>query len=420
MSLKGMIQNVLLIGISLLSSMANSMEYLTKELSMEKTTQVAVLNSLNKTIRVDIVPEDPKGAQQLMSSSFYTAAGLFFVSIKPVTEAYVGTIIGYSTYKISICDAETMAVIAQGIIPEPRYIKRLKIVDKDGKVQVQIGYQNAIMAKAGQDTLKVSVLYNELKQKHPLWFSEADKLTPDYLPALKEFCGIYFSEPGYYEPQIRKMVRGEINNVDGVIARVMALGAISAYYNKVYKNIGNASIGDSGFLKLVIHPEAGKWRQEELHVDPRVYKIHLMPRDEDLISFYDRLVNFIFKNSDLRKNICYFKIMPFDSKYLQKKNLPRIVLYIFSQVEGDPGIQESKEKAQYVLDRLYAEFKDVPGAGEPEFNEQVTDLIFFAQGNRDDKGKSGWQYIFDENRIYFKPGYQGSTVDFRLRNPAHQ
>jgi hypothetical protein len=67
-----------------------------------------------------------------MSSSFYTAAGLFFVSIKPATEACAGTIVGYDTYKVSICDAETMAVIAQGVISEPRYINGLKLLTKTG------------------------------------------------------------------------------------------------------------------------------------------------------------------------------------------------------------------------------------------------------------------------------------------------
>jgi hypothetical protein len=262
-------------------------------------------------------------------------------------------------------------------------------------------------------------VYERLKSAHPVWFEEVEKRGSEYDVVLADFLS---GMPPYIIKKYEKQT-------DATMTRFMLFAAIAMFNNKYAKNHNHAASVDYNFndpVQIVVYPEKGKWKEEELHHDPRLYKIHLMPRDIDLIGFYDNLVKLILENDDLRKDICYFKVLPNEQEILKDKGLPRIVLYIFSKSKGDAGIRESKEKAQHVLDRFYAEFKDVPGSGlVPRYNEKVTDLIFFAQGNRADRLLSDIESEFDEREgmVYFMPGYhlQGEpagTVDFHLKNPA--
>ena len=120
------------------------------------------------------------------------------------------------------------------------------------------------------------------------------------------------------------------------------------------------------------------------------YKIHLMPRerqDERLLGdtellevFWRNLIKHIETDPLLYTNIAQYKVILLENL----DGAPRIVLYT-----------NNKKSAQLVLDRIYLYYKDWPATliqPVPLFNKKVTDLIYFAQGSRDDKNR-----YFDEN-----------------------
>lgn len=94
--------------------------------------------------------------------------------------------------------------------------------------------------------------------------------------------------------------------------------------------------------------------------------------------------------SPINKRLLQDKIIPEDQ-------LPQIVIYAYG-----------KEDAQNILNFLFKHFKDEPGAKDengkcypPRYNGKVTDLIWIAQGNGDDKKKGSNSEFFEPNKIYF-------------------
>lgn len=79
-----------------------------------------------------------------------------------------------------------------------------------------------------------------------------------------------------------------------------------------------------------------------------------------------------------------------------------------------------KEAAQYVLDIVYKLFKNKSGLGiTPRFNAKVTDLIYWAQGNADDKLIPVHAEYFEEpDKICYRADISGNYVDYYLKNPA--
>lgn len=387
----------MLVGFILSSSIANAMEF----------AVVNVSNRLNKSIMVHITPADKEAAP---GGTFENPV------IKSRDVLGIRTLPGYKSYKVEVVDSETQQVIKQAVISDPLdNIKKLIISNKNGAVTIESEFKPSAgpVTPAGEKAVSLEIeKYNEFKKVHPAWFTEVEKLGSGYEQALARFLQGLISVP--------LMIKKYDRETDATMARFMVLAALAMHTNSVHHEVASIDVNFYDPVQIVVHPEKGIWEEKELHFDPRLYKIHLMPRDEDLIKFYDNLIKFILENDDLRRNICYFKVLPNDLEVLRSKDLPRIVLYIFSKKQGDAGIQESKDKTQQVLDRLYAKFKNVPGSGlVPAYNKKVTDLIFFTQGNRADKLHPDAENIFDvkEGMVYFLPGYQGSTVDFRLRNP---
>ncbi len=152
------------------------------------------------------------------------------------------------------------------------------------------------------------------------------------------------------------------------------------------------------------------------------YKIHLMPRDEDFKDSVLALLNAIKREKDLQETISTLKIKPIPetiieqikepAQKLQYPNsevwrLPKIILYILG-----------KDAAQRALNKIFELFKDRQGLDRaPAFNRKVTSLIYFAQGNRDDKMK--YPEVFEKGEmIYFDPKFNGQYEDFHLINPA--
>lgn len=157
-----------------------------------------------------------------------------------------------------------------------------------------------------------------------------------------------------------------------------------------------------------------------------VYKIHLMPFDRDLISTIKRLQEMLIANSAMQGVIFAIKVLKYDelcNKLLRKyygKGGPRIVIYISGTCN-----------TQFVLNEIYKIFGNQQGLDlRPDYNEKVTTLIYFAQGDRDDKENPFLRSnYFDENSsfVYFQPskaaailGGKASDYNFKLVTPAQQ
>ncbi len=161
------------------------------------------------------------------------------------------------------------------------------------------------------------------------------------------------------------------------------------------------------------------------------YKIHLMPKDEDLYKVSKMLVEEIQTNNLLQDLIGGLKIKAITSQYeqLQKEeaikkmimeemksdwrvtdyyNLPRIVIYVGG----------GRESAQCVLNEIYRIFKNVEGMNRgPGFNQKVTSLIYFSQGNREDKGIDSRE-LFEPNLIYYRADVTGTPENYHLAIPG--
>jgi hypothetical protein len=129
------------------------------------------------------------------------------------------------------------------------------------------------------------------------------------------------------------------------------------------------------------------------------YKIHLMPVG-DLTQTLAKLFHLIDNTPQLQTDIWRIKFnKKYDDNQLIKAGSstaearPKIVIYPAS----------GKQAAQRVFDTIYAQFKNDPGLGiAPRFNQQVTDLIYIAQGNGDDKaGDNNKEYFQAPDYVYF-------------------
>lgn len=147
------------------------------------------------------------------------------------------------------------------------------------------------------------------------------------------------------------------------------------------------------------------------------YKIHLMPKKDDLQSTIIKLLNETKKDPELLELIGNFKYIKTFERFCENEdfNMPIIVIYAAS----------GKENAQKLLNKIYAIFKDQEGLDiKPRWNEKVTSLIYFAQGNGDQKILSRYDKFFEpgdskgNGKVYFKPNVSGTYQDYHLINPA--
>ena len=164
----------------------------------------------------------------------------------------------------------------------------------------------------------------------------------------------------------------------------------------------------------------------------RQYKIHLMPRDEDLILVLKKLMTITATDNNFRDSLYQIKIKTYPNQLLliisqlffgRQNQLPKIVLYAIG-----------KSNAQYLLDTIFKHFKDTHGSGlQPAFNKKITDFIYFAQGDRNEKidhpefFKKSFHPALD--KIYFDAQYLNTLIsdqnkrfsqqDFELIDPGH-
>lgn len=154
------------------------------------------------------------------------------------------------------------------------------------------------------------------------------------------------------------------------------------------------------------------------------YKIHLMPFDEDIIEILTILRQNLIDNPTLQGAISLIKIKKIDANEVDtvrryfKDSIPRIVIYIGG----------GKQNAEIVLNHLLAIFGTRKGLNtRPEFNAKLTSLIYFAQGDREDKILTPIRTrFFDEqlNYVYFDQKkvaeylhIDPSSLDFKIAVP---
>lgn len=132
----------------------------------------------------------------------------------------------------------------------------------------------------------------------------------------------------------------------------------------------------------------------------KCYKIHLMPREQDIDDTLLRIFDAV-KGDELRTKIHDMKLVCGSEKELRehKSSMPKIVIYV----------ENSKTDAQYVLDTMYKLFLDKKdqGAGwTPRWNYRVNSFVFFAQGDGDNKvGGCSFRELFQQpEMIYYKEG----------------
>ena len=159
------------------------------------------------------------------------------------------------------------------------------------------------------------------------------------------------------------------------------------------------------------------------------YKIHLMPKGIlDVYTILQRLIKELNSNKKFGQSVNQFKIvtpMPFGipdhliEEYLRGRTsrgrassgrMPSLVVIYPSY---------GKENAQFVLDTIYSLFKDLSGLDiAPSYNRKVTSLIYFAQGNGDDKTDQDDKKYFSQNRVYYNPKYIKASGGNRLKLPS--
>lgn len=151
----------------------------------------------------------------------------------------------------------------------------------------------------------------------------------------------------------------------------------------------------------------------------QTYKIHLMPQDKDIVTILIKLFNTLKQNTEVRKLLVETKVLlPYSQELLIERSkqglsvTPRMVIY---PIKG-------KENAQKALDIIYETFKNDKGLDiTPRFNEKVTSLIYFAQGESMDKMNKELSKDFEQpNMIYYKSDFTGKKEDYHLKNPAHK
>lgn len=148
----------------------------------------------------------------------------------------------------------------------------------------------------------------------------------------------------------------------------------------------------------------------------KLYKIHLNPNDQAMDYIVVKLFDIAHRHADFfQKNKIVFKILTSSAQARKETESPAIVLYAVG-----------KQAAQDLLNFIYENFKNDAHMGcdfAPGFNERVTDLIFFAQGDRGVKGFVYAEDLFEEpDRVYYRQGLTrdrvtGAPDDYHLINP---
>ncbi|MGB8467979.1 MAG: hypothetical protein WCE21_03155 [Candidatus Babeliales bacterium] len=151
------------------------------------------------------------------------------------------------------------------------------------------------------------------------------------------------------------------------------------------------------------------------------YKIHLMPKIEDIPTIVDKLIMMLKESAEWRSLIYKFKVIPLSrikadkGAYFKKKTgevFPSIVIYPTS----------GKVHAQELLNKIFVLFAALEGVNvTPRYNAKVTSLIYIAQGDGDHKKIEKFTVFYEQpNRIYYNKQYikpDGNAADHYLHHP---
>jgi len=138
----------------------------------------------------------------------------------------------------------------------------------------------------------------------------------------------------------------------------------------------------------------------------KTYKIHLMPKTSNRNEIITELIREIHNDKEFAKAIRGIKIRAIEQYTYPRDDhqeiTPIIVIYA----------HDGKSGAQKILDKVYDLFKGLEGLNQtPSYNKKVTSLIYYAQGNRDDKKeilrnenlKKWINDIYEEDLVHYNP-----------------
>jgi len=143
----------------------------------------------------------------------------------------------------------------------------------------------------------------------------------------------------------------------------------------------------------------------------KCYKIHLMPQKDEIPLVLFILICELMKRTELYNNMFDFKFCIPCPPVGKEDPVPTIILY--------PLL--NKLSAQTVLNIVYKLFKDtgIKGTGVvPRYNQKVTDLLYWAQGNGGEKNENKYKNYFDKSLICYRPDFTGEYVDYYLKDPS--
>jgi hypothetical protein len=137
-----------------------------------------------------------------------------------------------------------------------------------------------------------------------------------------------------------------------------------------------ASVLDIDFKKFLVPSEMDIRYRNRL---VRIYKIHLMPAHGRSAEVVSRIFDRALVDEQFSESIDQVKYLKNDIEpvIVDEMVLPRIVIYLA------PG----QRRARRFVRKLAEMLSDIPGLEgvEPRFNMKYNDLIYYAQGNADNK-----------------------------------
>lgn len=145
------------------------------------------------------------------------------------------------------------------------------------------------------------------------------------------------------------------------------------------------------------------------------YKIHLMPKDDrQMTSVLIRFLKALKEDAELQELLVGFKLL-YTASHKQERPIeritevmPKIVLYV----------SDGQKKAQSFLNKIYDLFGGEQGLNEtPRFNKKITSLIYYAQGNADEK-YSFPDYFELPDRVHYKKDITGREEEYQLKDPS--
>jgi hypothetical protein len=134
------------------------------------------------------------------------------------------------------------------------------------------------------------------------------------------------------------------------------------------------------------------------------YKIHLMNKAEDT----NKIMALLLQDPVVAQNTNDMKLQA-RRVAADDREYPYIVIYA-----------TGRDKAQNILNRLCLVLSGFQADGNNlTYNQRVNDLIWFAQGSRDQKNEMYKDY-YTEDRIYYSPelNEQGGNKDYMLKIPS--